>query len=136
MPRSDQAAPILFYDGECGLCARSVQWAIARDRKGELRYAPLQGETYARLEAAGKPSSLETMVLRDADGLHVRSDAVVRLLRHVGGAWALLGALARVCPRPLRDGAYDYVARHRIAWFGVADRCQLPAPALRERFLA
>lgn len=130
------APPILFYDGECGLCARLVQWCLARDRRGSLRFAPLQGETYARLAAAEKPRDVETVVLHDADGMHVRSDAVLRLLRHLGGAWGAIGALARVVPRPVLDAGYRYVARRRIARFGTADRCAAPDPATRDRFLA
>jgi predicted DCC family thiol-disulfide oxidoreductase YuxK len=128
--------PILFYDGQCGLCARAVQWSLARDRHGAVRYAPLQGETYARLPAADKPGDVDTVVLHDGDGLHVRSEAVLRLLRHLGGRWAMAARLGRLLPRVLRDAAYRFVARRRMAWFGAADQCRVPAPALRERFLA
>lgn len=128
-------APILFYDGECGLCARSVQWCLDHDRRGVLRFAPLQGETYARLDVAGRPTDLDTVVLWDVDGLHVRGDAMLRVLRHVGGGWRFLGACGRVVPRFARDAAYDFVARRRLAWFGGADSCRLPAAATRTRFL-
>jgi predicted DCC family thiol-disulfide oxidoreductase YuxK len=127
--------PILFYDGECGLCARAVRWSLARDRRGVLRYAPLQGETYARLAVEEKPRGLLTVVLHDADGLHLRSDAVLRLLRHLGGVWRVFGGLGRMMPRRLRDVAYDFVARRRLRWFGTADRCRVPTPAERGRFL-
>lgn len=128
--------PILFYDGECGLCARAVGWTLARDRRGVMRFAPLQGETYARLTLAGKPADLGTVVLHDADGLHLRSEAVLRLLGHLGGVWRVCAALGRWLPRPLRDGAYAVVARKRMAWFGRVDRCRVPPPAQRDRFLA
>lgn len=128
-------APILFYDGECGLCARSVQWCLDHDRRGVLRFAPLQGETYARLDRSDRPMDLGTVVLLDGDGLHVRGDAVLRLLKHVGGGWRVLGAIGRVVPRPVRDAAYDFVARRRLVWFGGADRCRLPIAAMRSRFL-
>src|SRR5262245_26071227 len=104
-------APIFFYDGDCGLCARSVQWVVAHDRRGVLRYAPLQGATFAKLDVDGKPRELETMALHDAEGLHVRSDGVLRVLRHVGGPWSVLAALGRAVPRFVREAAYDYVAR-------------------------
>ena len=132
----DSAAPVLFYDGTCGLCARSVQWSLRHDARGVLRFAPLQGATYAALADSDKPGQVETMVLRDGDGMHLRSDAVLRLLRHIGGFWSVLGSVGRACPRPVRDALYRYVAAHRIAWFGTADQCALPEPAERERFLA
>lgn len=37
------AAPAwLLYDGTCGLCDRSVQWLLRRDRRGALRFARLE----------------------------------------------------------------------------------------------
>ncbi|MFM9957273.1 MAG: thiol-disulfide oxidoreductase DCC family protein [Phycisphaerales bacterium] len=127
--------PIVFYDGECGLCARSVQWALARDRRDVLRFAPLQGRTYAELVLHGKPAALDTMVLLDDDGLHVRSTGALRLLRHLGGVWGVIGAMLMVVPRPVRDWAYGVVARHRLGWFGDASSCRLPTGERSQRFL-
>lgn len=132
----DEHRPILFYDGECGLCAKSVQWCLDHDTRARLRFAPLQGRTYAALAPTGKPSDLQSVVLFDERRLHTQSDAVLRLLRIVGGGWSVLGTLARIVPRSLRDAAYRFVARRRHAWFGAADRCRLPTPAENARFLA
>lgn len=132
----EASAPILFYDGACGLCAKSVQWCLDHDRRAQLRFAPLQGPTYAALALAAKPTDLDTVVLFDEGRLHVRSDAVLRLLRHIGGGWSVLAALGRVVPRFLRDAAYRFIARRRHAWFGTADRCRLPTPGENARFLA
>ena len=52
-PRRDQLVapvvehPIVFYDGDCGLCDRFVRWMLRRDRGHHYRFAPLQGETAA-----------------------------------------------------------------------------------------
>lgn len=127
--------PILFYDGECGLCARSMTWCLRHDRNAVLRYAPLQGTTYAALPHAEKPTDVKTLVLSDADGLHQRSEAVLRVLRIVGGEWGAIGTLGRWVPRPVRDAAYDFVARHRLGWFGTADSCRVPTPEQRGLFL-
>jgi predicted DCC family thiol-disulfide oxidoreductase YuxK len=128
-------APILFYDGGCGLCARAVQWCLRHDRRGELRFAPLQGATYAALVLPGKPQELDTLVLVEDGRLHVRSEAVVRLARHAGGIWWWLARAARVLPTGFRDAAYDAVARRRLRWFGTADACRAPDVAFRDRFL-
>jgi predicted DCC family thiol-disulfide oxidoreductase YuxK len=40
-----------------------------------------------------------------------------------------------VVPRPLRDWAYDIVARHRYRWFGRRATCMVPTPELRARFV-
>lgn len=132
---SSSTAPILFYDGECGLCAKSVQWCLDHDSRQKLRFAPLQGSTYAALALEAKPTELSTVVLYDAGRLYVRSDAVLRLLRHIGGGLGFLGSIGRVVPRFLGDAAYRFIATRRHSWFGAADRCRLPTPSESARFL-
>jgi predicted DCC family thiol-disulfide oxidoreductase YuxK len=132
---SGPVQPILFYDGACGLCARSVQWCLDHDRRGRLRFAPLQGATYAALAVDEKPMELDTVVLFDAGRLHVRGDAALRILRHVGGGWAVLGAIGRIVPAFVRDGLYRFVARRRHRWFDANDRCRLPTRDEDARFL-
>ena len=131
----DDSQPILFYDGECGLCARSVQWCLNHDRRGRVRYAALQGETYAALNVADKPADLGSVLLWERGRLLERSDAVLGLLRHVGGIWPFVGGFCRLVPRPLRDAVYRFIARRRLAWFGDARGCRLPRAGENARFL-
>ena len=129
---------LVLYDGECGLCARSVRFLLDRDRAGRLRFAPLQGATAAPLLARhGLSGELRSVVfLRDqgtaAETPFVRSDAVFEALKVTGSPWRH-AALLRVVPRSLRDAVYDFVARHRHLW--AAHTCRLPGPGERDRFL-
>jgi len=80
------------------------------------------------------PEDARTFVLI-ADGKpYVRSDAAIRVSRYFRGAWKLLGAV-KIIPRPIRDWAYDSVARNRYRWFGRVDACRVPTPELRARFI-
>src|SRR4051812_37486572 len=40
---TDAPVPVLFFDGECGLCNRVVRLLLRLDTRGRLRFAPLQG---------------------------------------------------------------------------------------------
>lgn len=127
--------PLIFYDGECGLCSRSVQWFIRRDHKLRLRFAPLQGQTAAKALPKQEENPLNwSLILRDASGIHYRSDAVLRAAAHLGGIWRLARWLL-ICPRPLRDSAYRFIARKRYRWFGRHDACWLGDRNTRERIL-
>lgn len=126
MPRP----PVLFFDGDCGLCHRSVAWFQRHDRRATLRYAPLQGPTYAGLAEQG-PIDLSTMVMLDDRGLWTESNAVLAGLRAVGGPWGMLAAVGSAIPRFLRDAVYRFVARRRMGWFGPADACALPGDPAR-----
>ncbi|MGD2018124.1 MAG: DCC1-like thiol-disulfide oxidoreductase family protein, partial [Planctomycetota bacterium] len=46
--------PLLLYDGECGLCSRTVRFVLRRDRLKRLRFAALRSAAgEAALRAAG-----------------------------------------------------------------------------------
>jgi len=129
------AAPVLFFDGECGLCNRTVRWLIARDRRRVLRFAPLQGELAAQ-KLPPLPEGFEegSVALWDEDGVHYRSEATLRAVARLGGIWRLSTMLLWV-PQALRDFFYRWIARNRIRWFGRVESCALLSPADRDRLL-
>jgi predicted DCC family thiol-disulfide oxidoreductase YuxK len=135
---SSTATELIFYDGNCGLCHRTVQFVLRHDGSGTaFRFAPLQGETFLRrvpaAERAGLPDSI--VVLTEQGSLMVRSDALLHILQRLGGGWKFLAAILSVIPRPLRDAAYDFVARIRYRIFGKReDLCPIVPAELRARF--
>ncbi len=130
------AHPVLLYDGMCSLCDASVLFVIDRDPGALFRFASLQSESGRRIAAAHglEGGDLATVVLVADGRAWVRSDAVLGVASHLGCPWSWLGA-ARAVPRPIRDALYQFVARHRLRWFGRRDVCRIPTPDLRARFL-
>jgi len=128
--------PVLFIDGVCNLCNGTVRFVVDYEREATLGFAPLQSAlARTTLEPHGiDPLRVESVVLVDDDGVHLRSDAAWRLARYLKQPWRT-GAVARFVPRPLRDRIYDFIAANRYRWFGRKESCELPAPELRARFL-
>ncbi|HTQ09540.1 MAG TPA: DCC1-like thiol-disulfide oxidoreductase family protein [Fimbriimonadaceae bacterium] len=128
--------PVLFFDGVCNLCNRSVDWIMRRDRRRVFRFASLQGETAKEVVPEfAKAQDLSTVVLVANGRKFVRSSAVIEVLKGLGGSWRVLGCVLRVVPRPLRDWGYDRVAKARYRRWGKRDTCRVPGPEERERFL-
>jgi predicted DCC family thiol-disulfide oxidoreductase YuxK len=136
--------PLVLFDGYCTLCSRAVQFILPRDPAAHFRFASLDAPAaQARLEAwraqaGGAAASTplpDSLLLLDADGLHVRSEAALRIAAQLTGPWPVLARLARLVPRALRDRIYDVIARHRYRWFGRRETCLLPTSANRARFL-
>lgn len=129
---------MVFYDSGCGLCHRTVRFAIARDRDGRhFRFAALGGEAFRRLvpeaQRAGLPDSI--VVLTPDGTLLARSAAVIHILERIGGPWRLLGSMLELVPRGIRDAGYDGVARARHRLFRrPAEACPVTPPELRSRF--
>ena len=74
------------------------------------------------------------MAYVEGEALFVRSDAVLRIVAQLPGAWRLM-AWPRILPRALRDWCYDRIALNRYRLFGRYDSCLLPDPDHQSRFL-
>jgi len=142
----------IFYDGHCALCHGMVKFVVARDKDGsKFRFAPLQGSTFAALQAAAFISPAKSgaagggsgdvlapesvLVLTRRGELLARSNGVIHVLRRMGGFWEFAGDAMAVFPRSIRDAVYNFVARVRYRVFGRrADLCPVMRPELRARF--
>ena len=92
-----EAGPIVVFDGVCRLCSAWVQFLLRHDRSGRIRFAPMQGSTgRALLQQHGLDADDPLSFLWVEAGHGYRnSDAILRILDGVGGAWRLLGAPLR-----------------------------------------
>jgi predicted DCC family thiol-disulfide oxidoreductase YuxK len=160
--------PIILYDGVCGLCNRMNQFVLRRDPEDIFRFASLQSALGARILArhGADPRDLDTVyvvVNHECPDEHLlpRSDAVIFILKHLGGAelrsagqpgaavstqasipsrpgrgiWRLVGVVLELIPRALRDWGYRVVASNRYRLFGRFETCMVPGAENRNRFL-
>lgn len=122
---------LVFFDGACGLCNGFVDFLVARDTEGALRFASLQGQT-----AASYPTlpAVDSVIVDDGTRLLVRSDAAIVAIAQLGGAWSAVRVL-KIVPRAIRDRIYDVVARNRHRWSGRLPSCRIPSESERSWFL-
>lgn len=129
------ADQVVFFDGVCGMCNKTVNFLMARDPAGRLKFAPLQGPTAAEYIPVAIREHLNTFVFLQAGKLHLRTAALIRILWVLGGVWSVLGSLLWLIPSPLRNLGYRFVAKIRYRLYGKSESCRLPTPAERARFL-
>lgn len=124
---STQPSPlVLFYDGHCPFCLGWVNWLLRRDRKDRFRFAALTSDwAYQFFQSHPRPQA-DSLLLWDGHSLHAESEAVWRIAAALPRPWNSLRYL-RFLPRPFRDAAYRFIAKHRYRWFGRHDQCQLPS---------
>ncbi len=136
MGRLDAPRAVVLFDGVCNLCNGFVRFVIPRDPLGRIRFAALQSEAARRLMAPTGVTrgDADSIVLVERERAFVRSEAALRIARQLRFPWPLLYGLV-VVPRPIRDWAYDIVARNRYRWFGRRDVCMMPGPETQDRFL-
>ncbi|MDH5234156.1 MAG: DUF393 domain-containing protein [Gemmatimonadota bacterium] len=133
--------PMLVYDGDCAFCSRSVQFILRHDRRRRsLRFAARDGVAGSAVRSRHPAlAHVDSMVWvephPEGEVTFIRADAVLAVARYLGGGWALLGALARLVPRFVRDAAYGVVARFRRRLAPGAEVCVVFMLAERARVL-
>lgn len=110
--------PVVIYDGECGICRRSVAW-LERREPGALEFVPLQAPGASQFGIA--PERLSRSVhLVEADGrVFSAAAALVRLLARDARQSRWLRWYERdVLFAELGEEIYAFVAEHRflVAW--------------------
>lgn len=125
---------ILFFDGVCGLCNATVDFALPKFNEGEIYFAPLQGST-AHEMLDSQDLGLEHVVYY-RDGIrHRRSQAVAYLLADIGGFYKIPSLMLRIFPSFISDSLYALVAKYRYRIFGKLETCRLPTPEEKKFFI-
>lgn len=126
---------IILFDGVCNYCNKMVNFALKRDKKDHLLFAPLQSDAGMALrEKYGVAPEVDSFIFIENDKAYLYSTGALKVSKHLSGGWPLLGALI-IIPSFIRNAIYKWVARNRYKWFGQKDACMIPTPAVRRKFL-
>lgn len=131
--------PVLLFDGVCNLCNDSVQLVIRYDHSSRIRFASLQSGAGKQLIKACNilvPEDSPATAILIHEGRHyIKSEAVLRTMRIIGGLPAFISYPLSWLPLSFRDRVYSQVSKNRYKWFGKQESCMLPNPELKTRFL-
>ena len=116
---------IVFYDGSCLLCSRTVRLLIRLDRKKQLRFSLVHGEYIKKLAQQIPTEAGDSILFWDGKTMHHSSDAVIAILEtiHIPKLYIWL---IRIFPRSFRNGMYRFIAYNRYIWFGKNAACFIP----------
>jgi predicted DCC family thiol-disulfide oxidoreductase YuxK len=137
VPQFADDRPIIIFDGKCVLCSSFAQFILRVDANRHFRLAAAQSPIGAALyrHFGLDPVQYETYILLENGSASFRSAASIRIFEGLGWPWRL-AALGRLIPLTVRDGLYDFIARHRLRWFGVRQTCYAPDASQADRFIS
>lgn len=127
---------IVFFDGLCNLCSRSVQTILKWDKNDRYLIAPLQGKTaVSKLSDYLKTHpGTDSILLWHDNKVYSRSTAALKIAAGLTFPMNLL-TIFWVFPPFIRDMVYKFIARNRYKWFGKRDACWLPEEKYTKKFL-
>lgn len=110
--------PLVLWDGDCGFCARSVEWARRRDAEKSLTFVPYQEAPSPPMTPELERACREAVHVITPDGRILRAGrASLYVLERMG--WRRCAKLLRLPPLLwLVELGYRLVAAHR----GLASR--------------
>ncbi len=120
----------LIFDGECGICSRSVAWLNERDRDHRFEFIPFQEPAVpARFPQISREEFESAMQLVSPDGARWQGALAVEEILKLLPRWRILGPFFRVPGiRRLADFIYRAVARNRSR-LGCGDHCAVRPPS-------
>ena len=129
---------LMFYDGHCVACSRSVRFIADRSQRRRLAFCALNSDaSRATLDRYGlSDCNGETLVVLGPKGTLRGTDAIVEVTRYMHGPWPILGRFLALMPNSLRGPMYRFFARNRYRIAGRSDQCWFPEGELKRRFIA
>lgn len=115
---------ILFFDGECGLCNRTVQFVLSKEKNQNIQFSPLQSEFAKQFFIKNNfPTiNLTTVFYYENGNLYQKSSAILKISKNLRFPFNLL-SLGLIVPRFIRNLFYDIIAKNRHCW--KSESCQI-----------
>lgn len=127
---------IVFFDGECNLCSKSVQFILKHERNNKMKFCALQSEfaqTFLKNLGVSFQSQASIILVKNNE-YFTASDALI----HIGYnlKWYLRWMVVfKLIPAFIRNIVYFKIAKNRYKWFGRKERCYLPNGNTESRFI-
>jgi predicted DCC family thiol-disulfide oxidoreductase YuxK len=130
----NNTSKILFYDGDCGFCNKSVQFVLKHERSSEIYFSALQSDfAHEFFQQHGLPvPDMSTFYFWSKGKMLQQSTAALIVSEHFRFPFNLI-QVGWIVPRFIRDALYRFIAkrRHRLA----KGFCVLPSIEQKARFL-
>lgn len=112
-----------------------VNFAIRNDKKGNIKFAPLQSIAGEKLRQEFNISpTADTIILIENGKAYTYATAAIRVCRYLDWPAKMLYGLI-IFPSFFTQPIYKWIARNRYKWFGKKDNCMIPTPTVKNRFL-
>ena len=124
---------IVFYDGDCGFCNRTIQLILNNEKGSILYFCALQSESALSLFKQHQLPAPDMSTFYFFDGrFYSKSTAAIKLSAYLKFPYSLMW-FGWFVPRFLRDWMYDVVAKRRQQL--ASGFCVIPSPKQGKRFI-
>jgi predicted DCC family thiol-disulfide oxidoreductase YuxK len=124
---------IVFYDGSCGFCNKTVQLILKLEKNQDCEFAAIQSSFAQQFfKNQNIMVDMSTFYFSKNGKVFTKSTGFIELSKEFKKPWNLLIFL-KLIPKSIRDFFYDFVAKRRAKIAG--NFCYLPNLLEKKRFL-
>jgi predicted DCC family thiol-disulfide oxidoreductase YuxK len=125
---------LLFFDGDCVLCNKSIRFIHFLDSKRVIFFSPLQSELGLEIQNQLQlPKFISTVVYHHKGILYSKSSAVIHCLSDTNWYFKPI-LLLLLIPKFIRDKVYDFIAENRKKIFR-NQSCSIASESLRKQVI-
>ncbi|WKD87030.1 hypothetical protein KCTC32516_02410 [Polaribacter huanghezhanensis] len=128
---------IIFFDGVCKFCNRTVLFLIKRDTRKKNLFAPLQSKIgQATLKEYNLPiDDFETIILLRNGKIYTKSTAILKVILGLSPIWFSISSILLIVPTSIRDWFYMVISKKRHLLFSRNRHCEIPNEDVKSRFI-
>lgn len=137
MENLPQDKKIILFDGVCNLCDNTVQFIIKHDKHDIFRFVALQsdlGEKIVSHIGLDRSKTDSIILYQPGHAYYYKAEAAIKIANELGSIYSLLNVFS-ILPKWLTNKVYDYIARNRYKWYGKKEKCMMPTPEMKTKFL-
>ena len=115
----------VYYDGVCNMCDFIVSRLSTIDKQKRFRFISLQSDEGQEVLKQYFPSGTDSIILSINNNYFIKSTAILKIFKLLGGLWLLPYYSLSILPKPLMDVIYNIIAKNRYRLFGTKQICIL-----------
>lgn len=115
---------IVFFDGFCVLCNKTVDFIMRKDKTNRFYFAPLQGQTAKKVIPDLLRMNTDTVIYYRSGRTFTESRAILEISRLLAKPYSFL-YLTIIIPSFIRNFFYRLIAKKRYLIFGKLDYCRI-----------
>ena len=123
---------IIFFDGQCNLCDRFVNFIFKKDIKKQFLYAPLQGMTAKKYLKEDDIENLDSIIFFYKGASLKEAQAIKALMKQL---YPRLSIIFSFLPLSFFNFFYRLIAKRRYFFFGKKNRLYQASKNQKEHFL-
>jgi predicted DCC family thiol-disulfide oxidoreductase YuxK len=116
---------VVFFDGDCMLCHKAIQFILKHEKAPVLQFCSLQDAAHiAAFKNLGISAEGNSVVFLENGFVYTKAAAAFRLCAYLYRPWSFLQYLS-IVPAFISTSVYELIANNRFKIWGRANSCLL-----------